>query len=91
LMNFTSYELECDMEQINESILVLEEAISDFQELKSRAEHFDSAKKYPSVPKEGMPMALKADHRRPQALSWEVCFLTRRPDFLCFIFHFHVL
>jgi hypothetical protein len=72
-------ELECDMEQINESILVLEEAIYDFQELKSRAEHFDSTKKSAGVPKEGMPMTVKADHRRPHALSWEVCFLTRHP------------
>uniref|UniRef100_A0A0E0DZK9 S phase cyclin A-associated protein in the endoplasmic reticulum N-terminal domain-containing protein n=1 Tax=Oryza meridionalis TaxID=40149 RepID=A0A0E0DZK9_9ORYZ len=64
-------ELECDMEQINESILVLEEAISDFQELKSRAEHFDNTKKSTALPKEGMPMAVKADHRRPHALSWE--------------------
>ena len=79
-------ELECDMEQINESILVLEEAISDFQELKSRAEHFDNTKNSPGVPKEGMPMAVKADHRRPHALSWEVCFLTRHPDFLCLVF-----
>jgi hypothetical protein len=84
-------ELECDMEQINESMLVLEEAISDFQELKSRAEHFDNTKKSPGVPKEGMPMAVKADHRRPHALSWEVCFLTRHPDFLCFILHFCLL
>lgn len=72
-------ELECDMEQINESILVLEEAISDFQELKSRAEHFDNTKKLAGVPKDGMPMTVKADHRRPHALSWEVCFLTRHP------------
>lgn len=72
-------ELECDMEQINESILVLEEAISDFQELKSRAEHFDNTKKSPGVPKEGMPMAVKADHRRPHALSWEVRRMTSSP------------
>ncbi|GJN11136.1 hypothetical protein PR202_ga29306 [Eleusine coracana subsp. coracana] len=39
-------ELECDMEQINESILVLEEAISDFQELKSRAEHLITPKNW---------------------------------------------
>ncbi|KAI5007739.1 hypothetical protein ZWY2020_008787 [Hordeum vulgare] len=72
-------ELECDMEQINESILVLDEAISDFQELKSRAEHFDNTKKSPSLPKEGMPMAVKADHRRPHALSWEVRRMTSSP------------
>ncbi|CAN6348651.1 unnamed protein product [Urochloa humidicola] len=72
-------ELECDMEQINESILVLEEAISDFQELKSRAEHFDNTKRSPGVPKEGMPMTVKADHRRPHALSWEVRRMTSSP------------
>jgi hypothetical protein len=72
-------ELECDMEQINESILVLEEAISDFQELKSRAEHFDNTKKSTALPKEGMPMAVKADHRRPHALSWEVRRMTSSP------------
>ncbi|KAF8655749.1 hypothetical protein HU200_060906 [Digitaria exilis] len=72
-------ELECDMEQINESILVLEEAMSDFQELKSRAEHFDNTKKSAGVPKEGMPMAVKADHRRPHALSWEVRRMTSSP------------
>ncbi|CAN6339224.1 unnamed protein product [Urochloa humidicola] len=72
-------ELECDMEQINESILVLQEAISDFQELKSRAEHFDNTKKSPGVPKEGMPMTVKADHRRPHALSWEVRRMTSSP------------
>ncbi|GJN32972.1 hypothetical protein PR202_gb21524 [Eleusine coracana subsp. coracana] len=72
-------ELECDMEQINESILVLEEAISDFQELKSRAEHFDNTKKSAGVPKDGMPMTVKADHRRPHALSWEVRRMTSSP------------
>uniref|UniRef100_A0A0D9X148 S phase cyclin A-associated protein in the endoplasmic reticulum N-terminal domain-containing protein n=1 Tax=Leersia perrieri TaxID=77586 RepID=A0A0D9X148_9ORYZ len=72
-------ELECDMEQINESVLVLEEAISDFQELKSRAEHFDNTKKSTALPKEGMPMTVKADHRRPHALSWEVRRMTSSP------------
>ncbi|KAL5198317.1 hypothetical protein ABZP36_001829 [Zizania latifolia] len=72
-------ELECDMEQINESILVLEEAIFDFQELKSRAEHFDNTKKSPALPNEGMPMTVKADHRRPHALSWEVRRMTSSP------------
>ncbi|XP_039840387.1 uncharacterized protein LOC120700230 isoform X2 [Panicum virgatum] len=72
-------ELECDMEQINESILVLEEAISDFQELKSRAEHFDNTKKSAGVAKEGMPMTVKADHRRPHALSWEVRRMSSSP------------
>lgn len=72
-------ELECDMEQINESMLVLEEAISDFKELKSRAEHFDNTKKTPGLPKEGMPLTVKADHRRPHALSWEVRRMTSSP------------
>ncbi|XP_006655951.1 uncharacterized protein LOC102704066 [Oryza brachyantha] len=72
-------ELECDMEQINESMLVLEEAISDFQELKSRAEHFDNTKKSTALPKEGMPMTVKSDHRRPHALSWEVRRMTSSP------------
>lgn len=72
-------ELECDMEQINESMLVLDEAISDFQELKSRAEHFDNTKKSPGLPKEGLPMAVKADHRRPHSLSWEVRRMTSSP------------
>lgn len=66
-------ELECDMEQIDEAILVLEEAASDFKELKSRAEHFENTKRIASqLSKDGMPMNVKADHRRPHALSWEV-------------------
>lgn len=72
-------ELECDMEQINESMLVLDEAISDFRELKSRAEHFDNTKKSTGLPKEEMPMAVKADHRRPHSLSWEVRRMTSSP------------
>jgi S phase cyclin A-associated protein in the endoplasmic reticulum len=68
-------ELECDMEQIDEAILVLEEAMSDFRELKCRVQGFDSTKKLPSgIPKDGMSLAVKADHRRPHALSWEVIF-----------------
>lgn len=66
-------ELECDMEQMNEAILVLEEATSDFRELKCRVEHFENTKRSSShLPKDGTPMTLKADHRRPHALSWEV-------------------
>lgn len=68
-------ELECDMEQIDESILVLEEAMSDFRELKCRVEGFNSTKKLASGKlKDGMLMPVKADHRRPHALSWEVIF-----------------
>ncbi|KAJ3697937.1 hypothetical protein LUZ61_001642 [Rhynchospora tenuis] len=73
-------ELECDMEQIDEAILVLEEAKSDFRELKCRVEGFDSTKKLPSgIPKDGM-MAVKADHQRPHALSWEVRRMTTTPQ-----------
>lgn len=68
-------ELECDMEQIDEAILVLEEAMSDFRELKCRVEGFNSTKKLASGKlKDGMLMPVKADHRRPHALSWEVIF-----------------
>jgi hypothetical protein len=81
-------ELECDMEQINESMLVLDEAISDFRELKSRAEHFDNTKKSTGLPKEEMPMAVKADHRRPHSLSWEVCILLS-PSIYLLVVHFH--
>ncbi|KAJ4762897.1 S phase cyclin A-associated protein in the endoplasmic reticulum [Rhynchospora pubera] len=74
-------ELECDMEQIDEAILVLEEAKSDFRELKCRIEGFDSTKKLPSgIPKDGMSMAVKADHQRPHALSWEVRRMTTTPQ-----------
>ncbi|KAJ0973834.1 hypothetical protein J5N97_015799 [Dioscorea zingiberensis] len=37
-------ELECDVEQMDEAILVLEEATSDFRELKSRVENFETIK-----------------------------------------------
>ncbi|KAG1341990.1 S phase cyclin A-associated protein in the endoplasmic reticulum-like [Cocos nucifera] len=73
-------ELECDMEQMNEAILVLEEATSDFRELKSRVEHFENTKRSSShLPKDGTPLTLKADHRRPHALSWEVRRMTTSP------------
>ncbi|XP_072972485.1 uncharacterized protein [Typha angustifolia] len=73
-------ELECDMEQIDEAILVLEEATSDFKELKCRVEHFDNTKQSSlSLPKDGIAMTVKADHRRPHALSWEVRRMTTSP------------
>ncbi|XP_008792749.2 S phase cyclin A-associated protein in the endoplasmic reticulum-like isoform X1 [Phoenix dactylifera] len=73
-------ELECDMEQMNEAILVLEEATSDFRELKCRVEHFENTKRSSShLPKDGTPMTLKTDHRRPHALSWEVRRMTTSP------------
>ncbi|XP_039146295.1 uncharacterized protein LOC120283651 [Dioscorea cayenensis subsp. rotundata] len=73
-------ELECDVEQMDEAILVLEEAASDFRELKSRVEHFDSIKRSPSQsPKTGTSLSSKTDHRRPHALSWEVRRMTNSP------------
>nr|CAD1837907.1 unnamed protein product [Ananas comosus var. bracteatus] len=74
-------ELECDREQMDEAILVLEEATSDFRELKCRVEHFDNTKKSSlHSPKDGMAMTVKADHRRPHALSWEVRRMTTSPQ-----------
>ncbi|GFZ17047.1 hypothetical protein Acr_26g0003170 [Actinidia rufa] len=68
-------ELECDLEQVKEVILVLEEAASDFKELKSRVEKFELVKRT-SQSIDGPPMTLKSDHRRPHALSWEVRRMT---------------
>ncbi|KAF8399560.1 hypothetical protein HHK36_015427 [Tetracentron sinense] len=69
-------ELECDLEQMKEAILVLEEAASDFKELDARVEEFDNVKKSSSQPSiDGMPVTVRADHRRPHALSWEVSIL----------------
>ena len=66
-------ELECDMEQMNEAILVLEEAVSDFKELKCRVEHFENTRRITSQSsKDGGAINVKTDHRRPHALSWEV-------------------
>ncbi|WOL01711.1 hypothetical protein Cni_G10428 [Canna indica] len=72
-------ELECDMEQMNEALLVLEEATSDFRELKCRVGDFESTKSSSQLSKEGNPMIVKADHRRPHALSWEVRRMTTSP------------
>lgn len=65
-------ELECDLEQMKEAILVLDEAASDFKELTSRVEKFENAKRSSSLSTDGLPITLKTDHRRPHALSWEV-------------------
>ncbi|MQL74110.1 hypothetical protein Taro_006450 [Colocasia esculenta] len=74
-------ELECDMEQTEEAILVLDEAGSDFRELKSRVEGFENTKRFPSqLTKEGMTSNVKSDHRRPHALSWEVRRMTTTPN-----------
>lgn len=64
-------ELECDLEQMKEAILVLEEAASDFKELIHRVEEFEKVKKSSQII-DGVPVILKSDHRRTHALSWEV-------------------
>lgn len=69
-------ELECDLEQTKESILVLEEATSDFKELSSRVEEFERLKKSSSHATDGTPFTMKSNHRRPHALSWEVSTLS---------------
>lgn len=65
-------ELECDLEQMKEAILVLEEAASDFKELNTRVEEFEEVKRLSSQSIDGMPITMKSDHCRPHALSWEV-------------------
>ncbi|KAK6250026.1 hypothetical protein SCA6_004031 [Theobroma cacao] len=72
-------ELECDLEQMKEAILVLEEAASDFKELTTRVEEFENVKKSSSQVVDGVPITLKSDHRRPHALSWEVRRMTTSP------------
>lgn len=67
-------ELECDLDQMKEAILVLEESASDFKELITRVEEFEKVKKSSQVI-DGVPTILKSDHRRPHALSWEVCLV----------------
>ncbi|XP_042470368.1 uncharacterized protein LOC122052750 isoform X1 [Zingiber officinale] len=69
-------ELECDMEQMDEAALVLEEATSDFKALKCRVKHFESTKIPSQSSKDGYPIIIKADNRRPHALSWEVRRMT---------------
>ncbi|KAL5725909.1 hypothetical protein ACHQM5_008994 [Ranunculus cassubicifolius] len=72
-------ELECDLEQMKEATLVLEEAGSDFKELKSRVEGFEIMKRPLSQPLDGMLANAKADHRRTHALSWEVRRMAASP------------
>nr|KYP55467.1 S phase cyclin A-associated protein in the endoplasmic reticulum [Cajanus cajan] len=71
-------ELECDLEQMKEAILVLEESASDFRELITRVEEFEKVKKSSQII-DGVPVILKSDHRRPHALSWEVRRMTTSP------------
>ncbi|KAK4427707.1 S phase cyclin A-associated protein in the endoplasmic reticulum [Sesamum alatum] len=72
-------ELECDIEQMKEASLVLEEAASDFRELKSRVEKFEKLKRSTSHVADGTPLIMQPDHRRPHALSWEVRRMTTSP------------
>lgn len=68
-------ELECDIDQMKEAVLVLEEAASDFKELNCRVEEFEKVKKSTDNP----PMTRKSEQRRPHALSWEVRRMTTSP------------
>lgn len=73
-------ELECDMEQMKEAVLVLEESASDFSELKTRVERFENTRRTTcQSPKDGTLANGKTDHRRPHALSWEVRRMTTSP------------
>lgn len=72
-------ELECDLEQVKEAILVLQEAESDFRELNIRVQEFEKMKKNSSQSASGAAMSTKGDHRRPHALSWEVRRMTTSP------------
>ncbi|CAA0825819.1 Unknown protein [Striga hermonthica] len=73
-------ELECDLDQMKEANLVLEEAASDFRELKSRVEKFEKLKRSSSNGgADGAPLVMQSDHRRPHALSWEVRRMTTSP------------
>ncbi|KAK1436482.1 hypothetical protein QVD17_02262 [Tagetes erecta] len=68
-------ELECDIDQMKEAVLVLEEAASDFKELNCRVQEFEKVKKSSDNP----PMTMKSEQRRPHALSWEVRRMTTSP------------
>ncbi|XP_071715472.1 uncharacterized protein [Rutidosis leptorrhynchoides] len=68
-------ELECDIDQMKEAVLVLEEAASDFKDLNCRVEEFERVKKSSDNPS----MTLKSEQRRPHALSWEVRRMTTSP------------
>ncbi|EEF47803.1 uncharacterized protein LOC8284472 [Ricinus communis] len=72
-------ELECDVEQMKEAILVLEEAASDFKELTARVQEFENVKRSSSQSIDGIRVPMKSDHRRPHALSWEVRRMTTSP------------
>lgn len=67
-------ELECDVGQMKEAILVLEEAASDFKELTRRVQEFENVKR--SSPQSIDVKCLKSEHHRPHAMSWEVRRMT---------------
>ncbi|KAF9671470.1 hypothetical protein SADUNF_Sadunf12G0051100 [Salix dunnii] len=67
-------ELECDVGQMKEAILVLEEAASDFKELTKRVQEFENVKR--SSPQSVDVKCLKSEHHRPHAMSWEVRRMT---------------
>ncbi|KAJ6418404.1 hypothetical protein OIU84_001723 [Salix udensis] len=67
-------ELECDVGQMKEAILVLEEAASDFKELTKRVQEFENVKR--SSPQSIDVKCLKSEHHRPHAMSWEVRRMT---------------
>ncbi|XP_034888671.1 uncharacterized protein [Populus alba] len=67
-------ELECDVGQMKEAILVLEEAASDFKELTKRVQEFENVKR--SSPQSIDVKCLKCEHHRPHAMSWEVRRMT---------------
>uniref|UniRef100_A0A7N0VEK1 S phase cyclin A-associated protein in the endoplasmic reticulum N-terminal domain-containing protein n=1 Tax=Kalanchoe fedtschenkoi TaxID=63787 RepID=A0A7N0VEK1_KALFE len=69
-------ELECDVQQMKEAIIVLEEAASDFKDLNVRVLDFESPKRPAPEAVDGLPTAMMSDHRRPHALSWEVRRMT---------------
>ncbi|KAF6142256.1 hypothetical protein GIB67_012105 [Kingdonia uniflora] len=65
-------ELECDLDQMKEDVLVLEEARSYFRKLRARVEGFENVKRSSSQPSvDEQSVNVKSDHRRPHALSWE--------------------
>lgn len=84
-------ELECDLDQMKEASLVLEEAASDFRELKSRIEKFEKSKRSLSHGADGTPLMMQSDHRRPHALSWEVRVLASLHSNALYLFGFVIL
>ncbi|KAJ7564334.1 hypothetical protein O6H91_02G013300 [Diphasiastrum complanatum] len=78
-------ELECDMDQIREALLVLDEAGVDFKDLKARIKGFNKLKKSPDVTHTlhsangGSNMSARLEHHRPHAIAWEVRRMASSP------------